>query len=354
MRIAIIGATGNVGTALLKRAQQARSEGRSDLELVGISRRRPDPFTAPYRDVEWHSVDVGDDDDLPALEQALRGADAVVHLAWLIQPNRRQDLLYRTNVTGTEHMLAAAERAGVGHVVCASSVGAYSAAPKDRRTVEDWPTRGIPGSHYSIHKAEQERLLDRFAEEHPDVTVSRLRPGLTFNYRAGSEIGRYFLGGLVARIVPRKPRLPLIPVPPELIFQAVHSDDVAEAYWRVVDQRAPGAFNIAAEPAVDPNALGWVLNARRVFPLPLPVLRAVVDITWRLRLQVTDAGWIDMAAGAPIMDTTRARTVLGWNPVHSSLESISEVIEGMGSGAGRDASPPLSPRNSPGRKILAD
>ncbi len=347
MRIVVIGATGNVGTALLRRLQYARSEeGRTDLELVGISRRKPNPFAAPYRDVEWHSLDVGDPDDLPALEHVLAGADAVVHLAWLIQPMRELDLLRRTNVTGTEHMLMAASAAGVQHIVCASSVGAYSAAPKDKRTTEEWPTRGIPGSHYSVHKAEQERLLDQFEKENPDVMVARLRPGLTFNSQAGSEIGRYFLGGLLARLVPRKPRLPLLPVPTQLVFQAVHADDVADAYWRVLDRRAAGAFNIAAEPVVDPNALGWLLNARRVFPLPLPVLRAVVDLSWRLRLQVTDAGWIDMAAGAPVMDTTRAREMLGWSPRHSSLQAISEVMEGMGSGAGQAASPALLPRRS--------
>jgi nucleoside-diphosphate-sugar epimerase len=124
----------------------------------------------------------------------------------------------------------------------------------------------------------------------------------------------------------------------------VHADDVADAYWRVLQRRASGAFNVAAEPVIDPNALGWLLGARRIMPLPLGLLRAVVDLTWRARLQATDAGWVDMAAAAPIMDTTRAREKLGWSPGRSSLQAIAEVLDGMGSGTGVAGSPPLRAR----------
>ena len=344
MRIVITGATGNAGTALLRRLQAARSEEGADLDLVGIARREPDRNAAPYNAVEWHTLDVGDYKDREALENAFAGADAVVHLAWQIQPNHDRELLRRTNVAGTAHVLGAAKHAGVKHVVCASSVGAYSPAPKDQRTKEGWPAGGIKRSHYSVDKAAQERLLDGFAKENPGIVVARLRPALIFSAEAGSEVGRYFLGSVLPRLIPRKPWLPILPIPKELVFQAVHADDVADAYWRVLERRAEGAFNIAAEPVLDPNALAWILNARRQLPLPLPVLRAVVEVSWRLRLQVTDGGWVDMAAGAPIMDTSRAHSLLGWMPHRSSLEALTEVLDGLGAGKGRKASPPLTPR----------
>ena len=344
MRVVITGATGHVGTALLKRLQQARLEAGADLEIVGVARREPEKHAAPYHGVEWCSVDIGNRTDQPALEKAFAGADAVVHLAWLIQPNHDRELLRRTNVNGTARVLAAARAAGVGHIVCASSVGAYSPAPKDQRINEGWPAGGIQGSHYSEDKAEQERLLDSFAQENPGAVVARLRPALTFSAQAGSEVGRYFLGRAVAWLVPRKPWLPLLAIPKELVFQAVHADDVADAYWRVLERRAGGAFNIAAEPVLDPNALGWVFRTRRLLPLPLSVLRAVVEVSWRLRLQATDGGWIDMAAGAPIMDTARAQDLLGWRPTSSSLQALAEVLDGLGAGKGKQASPPLKPR----------
>lgn len=344
MRIVVTGATGHVGTALLERLLEARNEYGGDLEIVGIARRRPDQEAEAYRDVEWHTLDIGDEGVQPALAKALAGADAVVHLAWLIQPNHDRELLRRTNVEGTAHVLAAATSARVAHVVCASSVGAYSPTSKDPRRNEEWPAGGIRSSHYSTDKAAQERLLDGFAQENPGVVVSRLRPALTFSAGAGSEVGRYFLGRFLARLVPRKPWLPLLPVPQEMVFQAVHAADVADAYWRVLEKRAAGAFNIAAEPVLDPNALGWVFGAQRLVPLPLPVLRAAVEISWHLRLQATDGGWIDMASGAPIMDTTRARTILGWTPRRTSLEALTDMLDGLGSGMGWKPSPPLAPR----------
>ena len=344
MRVAVIGATGNVGTAVLRRLAEARRE-RGDLDVVGIARRRPDTTQPPYDDVEWHSIDVGDTANVPALTEALRGADAVIHLAWLIQPNRDEAELHRVNVQGTENALAAAAAAGVRQFVCASSVGAYSPAPKGRLTDESWPARGIASSHYSRHKGEQEALLDRFELEYPEIPVARLRPGLIFSTDAGSEIGHYFLGRLVPKFFLNKLSLPLIPLPDSFIFQAVHADDIADAYWRVVDQRAEGAFNIAADPIITPELLAGVLGAKRILNVPVKLIRAVVGLTWAAHLQATDPGWVDMAAGAPVMDTTRAREVLGWRPRKTSLESLQYVLDGMSAGNGVAGSPLLAPRS---------
>jgi nucleoside-diphosphate-sugar epimerase len=349
MRIAIIGASGNAGTALLRNLQGQLLKRPGSLQLVGVSRRLPDTTVAPYQGVEWHTMDVGRDADFPLLRSALAGADAVVHLAWLLQPNRDLATLHRTNVTGTANVLEAARQAGVGQIVCASSVGAYSKAPKNQRTDESWPATGIPSSHYSRHKAEQEALLDRFQAEQPGVKVARLRPGLIFQADAGSEVGQYFLGPVLSRLVPGRPWLPVLPVPEDLMFQAVHADDVAEAYWRVLDRGGSGAFNVAAEPVITPQGLGRLLRAKRILPIPMSLLRALVHVTWKLRLQPTDAGWIDMAAGAPIMDTSRARRVLGWEPRRSSMDALAEILQGMGTGEGVAPSPVLKPR----RKLAA-
>lgn len=346
MHIAITGASGNAGTALLRKLQAQLSENPGSMRLTGISRRRPDTSQAPYSGVEWHTLDVGLESDRPLLDAALAGVDSVVHLAWQIQPNRDLEQLYRTNVTGTRNVLAAAGKAGVKQVVCASSVGAYSKAPKDRRTDESWPAGGMPGSHYSRHKAEQEEALDAFLAAHPTIAVARLRPALIFQRNAGSEIGRYFLGRLIPRLLPGRLRLPLLPAPDNLIFQAVHADDVADAYWRVIDQRASGAFNVAAEPVLTPQELARILGARRILPIPMGLLHKIVGLAWNLRLQPTDSGWVEMAAGAPIMDTGRARRILGWEPQIRATDAVREVLEGMGTGKGVTPSPVLKPRQN--------
>ncbi|HWH94278.1 MAG TPA: NAD-dependent epimerase/dehydratase family protein [Baekduia sp.] len=333
MKVAIVGATGNVGSALLRaleRDERVR-------EIVGIARRRP---AATLQKVTWATADIGRaDDDLAGL---LAGADVVVHLAWLIQPSRRPEVLEAVNAAGSRRVFDAALKAGAGTIVFASSVGAYAPGPKDRAVDESWPTDGIATSSYSMHKSRCERMLDALEAEHPHVRVVRLRPALIFQRDAASEIRRYFLGPLMPNPLARRGLLPIVPRTDRLVFQAVHADDVAEAYRRVIAERdVRGAFNIAAEPVLDADELARILHARPV-PVSARALRAAADLSWRARLQPTDPGWVDLGRGVPLMDTTRARTELGWEPRHSAADALLELLDGLGHGAGADT-PPLEP-----------
>src|SRR3954452_4479993 len=183
MRIAVTGASGNVGLALLRALERDDAVD----EVVAIARRPPAEGPAK---AEWRAADIASDDLVPLF----RGADAVVHLAWAIQPSRDSRELESVDVEGRRRVFRAAGEAGVPALVYASSVGAYSPGPKDRAVDESWPTGGIESSFYSAHKAEVERLLDDHEREHPRMPVVRLRPGRIFKREAGSEIRRLFAG----------------------------------------------------------------------------------------------------------------------------------------------------------------
>jgi UDP-glucose 4-epimerase len=329
VKVVVTGATGNVGTSVV----EALSECGEIERIVGLARREPSWTPAK---TEWLEADILTAD----LEQAFRGADAVIHLAWAIHPSRDATTLERINIGGSRRVFDAVAAAEVPKLIYASSVGAYSSGPKDREVDESWPTEGTPSSFYSRHKVAVERQLDRFEPENPEIAVVRLRPALIFKDDAATEIRRLFVGPFLPNFLLRRSLVPALPLIRRLCFQAVHSADVGQAYMRAVLADVRGAFNIAAEPPLGPEQLARHLGVRTV-PVPGAAVRGLVDLSWRLRLQPTPPGWLDMALNVPLMSSERARSELGWNPDHGSLEALEELLEGMRRGQGH-ATPPLA------------
>jgi nucleoside-diphosphate-sugar epimerase len=334
MRVVITGATGNVGTSVLHALVQEPAVD----SIVGIARRVPE---ISFPKTEWAQADVVTDDLVPLF----RGADVVLHLTWAIQPSRDSAALHATNVDGSERTFRAAGEAGVGALVYASSIGAYSPGPKDRAVDESWPTEGIETSFYSVHKAKTERLLDRFEREYPAVRSVRLRPGLIFKGEAATEIRRYFIGPFLPNALVKPSLIPIVPDIEGLRFQAVHSLDIGDAYrLAIVRDDARGPYNVAAEPVLDPDELARLLGARKV-SVPAGAVRAGAAAAWRMRLTPTPEGWVDMGLNVPVMDTTRIRSELGWEPRFSAGDALLELLEGLRERAGADT-PPLSPATS--------
>jgi UDP-glucose 4-epimerase len=328
MKVVVTGATGNVGTSTVRALGQSAEIG----EIVGLARRRPD-WSPPK--TTWLEANVLNAD----LAEIFAGADAVIHLAWAIQPSRDAVTLERINVEGSRRVFDAVAAAGVPKLVYASSVGAYSPGPKDHEVDEDWPTEGTPTSFYSRHKVVVERVLDRFQADNPETRVVRLRPALIFKDEAATEIRRLFVGPFLPSFLLRRGLLFALPRVDRLRFQAVHSEDVGQAYLRAVLADVEGAFNIAAEPPLSPEEMAERIGVRS-FPVPARVVRGLADLSWRMRLQPTPPGWLDMALNVPLMSSERAREQLGWTPRHTSVEALEELVEGMREGRGAKT-PPL-------------
>ncbi len=329
MRVVVVGATGNVGTSVL-RSLEMEPQVES---ILGIARRLPG-LRSPK--TEWAAADVTRDELAPHF----RGADAVILLAWLIQPSRDLNKLWMVNVEGSMRAAWAVKEAGVPALLYASSVGTYSPGPKDRAVDESWPVDGIPTSYYSRQKAEVERRLNYFERQAPDVRVVRMRQGLTFKKEAAQGIRRLFGGSFFPSVLARRGFINFIPEIEGLRSQVVHSYDLGEAYRLALLREARGAFNIAADPVLDAREIGRILDARPV-PVPVTLARASVRLSWQLRLQPVPEGWLDLALNVPIMDTTRAREELGWTPSRSAGDALLDLLGGLRVGAGLDT-PPLS------------
>ncbi|MCZ2809993.1 NAD-dependent epimerase/dehydratase family protein [Modestobacter sp. VKM Ac-2979] len=343
MTVAITGASGNVGTALLRALADT-----GVAEVRGLARRRP-PETEPYAGVRWFRADLGSPDSEPVLAEFLDGVDVVVHLAWALIPDREPDVLHAVNIEGTRRVLAAAGAAGVRHVVHMSSIGTYAAGPQTHPVGEDWPATGVPSSQYSRQKVQCEQFVRDFDAAHPDVTVSVTRPTLVLQPDAASEIGRYFLGpvffpaaralpGAVAKLLP-------LPLPSSLHLGFVHADDVADAISRIIDRRVPGAFNLTAPPNFDADGLAGALGARRV-PVPAVVLRTGMQAAFLAHLLQIEPGWLDLGMGVPPLDTTRARIELDWRARHNGGDLLREFVAALSTGQGHTG-PLLHPGTGP-------
>lgn len=334
MKIVVTGASGNLGTALL------RATVRENWEVAGIARRRPPSAQEPYDRARWLGCDIGAPGAVAVLAEAFSGADAVVHLAWAIHPRRTDPPMTRTNTAGTAQVLRAAAAAGVPHIVCASSVAAYTPAGRRRRVDEQWPRAGVPGSAYSQGKAVLEAQLDAFELRQPALRIARIRPCAIVQDAAAAEFGDWLFGPWLPRPVIGRSWVP-VPLWKKLRMQFVHADDVAAAIVSVLRRRAAGAFNLAAEPVLPARALAPIFGGFRL-PVSRAVLAAGCAMSWRLGLQPLHPAWLALADRACLVDSAKAARDLDWMPRHDATAVAGELATMLAAGR-TGLSAPLAP-----------
>lgn len=168
MRIAVIGASGRLGAALIPAALAA------GYEVVAVDRDAPGHSGA---ELTTRTADVT---NYPDLKSALTGCDALVHLAAYTAPTAQPEpVVHHNNVTASYNALLAAEAHGITRVCLASSVnaigGVYSALPRyDYFPVDELHPR-YPEDAYSLSKLIAEEQAAAFARRIPGLSVGCLR-----------------------------------------------------------------------------------------------------------------------------------------------------------------------------------
>ncbi len=117
----------------------------------------------------------GDVLDAPAVEDAARGCDFIVHCAYGNSGDYQHQR--RVNVEGTRNVMAAARRVRSRRVVCISTLSVYGALP-DGDLTEESPRRRS-GSAYGDSKLEAEQIALGYYERH-QVPVSVLQPTIIY------------------------------------------------------------------------------------------------------------------------------------------------------------------------------
>lgn len=318
LTVAVTGPTGTFGLALMPLLEADDRVAR----VIGIARRPFDPMEHGWTKLEYRRGDVRDEH---ALRAAFDGADVVVHLAFLIVSGGKETT-QAINVEGTLNAFRAAAASGAGRFVYASSVAAYGFHADNPIGIrEDWPTRPADRLFYAQEKAGLEHLLLEEAAAHPRVALYLLRPPLVLGPGAvGAKVSipgvlapLVRAGGAGLRLLRGLPALvPAVPL------QVVHHDDVAEALSLcVVGAGEPGAYNIAADEVITFVDVARALGLRP-WPLPAAPVARLAGAAARLPHLPSGAQWVEALSHPAIMDTTKARTVLGWAPRHTAADSL--------------------------------
>lgn len=327
LTVAVTGPTGTFGFGLIPLLQSDERVSR----VVGIARRPFDPAEHGWDKMQYRQGDVR---DAQALEEAFRGADVVVHLAFMITGTGSRETTRAINVDGTLNAFRAAAAAGAKRFVYASSVAAYGWHDDNPVPMtEEWPTRPAAHLFYGQEKAELEQLLREEAEQHPELQLYLLRPPIVLGPNAvgAKDVLPGPLSGLAGRFVSNVGRSPVrIPAPvPDLPVQFIHEEDVGQAFLLcVVAAGPPGAYNITGD-----GVLSGVDVARELGlnPIPFPgglaqtAAKAAAALP-KLPFVPPAAEWVEAITHPSIMDASKAKRELGWKPRYTSLEALRDTL----------------------------
>jgi nucleoside-diphosphate-sugar epimerase len=324
LTVAVTGPTGTFGFGLMPLLQNDDRIRR----VIGIARRRFDPGEYGWTKMEYRRGDVR---DRAALEAAFADADVVVHLAFMVTGNAPRHTIREINIEGTRNAVEAAASVNAERFVYASSVAAYGFHRDNPAAItEDWPTRPAKRLFYAREKAELEHLLDTAAKAHPDLEIFVLRPPVVLGPHVVGAKG--FVPGplsavgarVAAAVLPL--RLPLPAAVPDVPMQFVHEDDVGQALLLcVVGAGPPGAYNIAGDGVVTGAEIARQLGLVAV-PIPGRLVRAAARVMISMPLP-PQAQWLEAAAQPSIVETTKAKRELGWQPRYTSAEALRDTIQ---------------------------
>lgn len=233
MKIAMIGASGFVGTRLIDLLKEDKSYSIKNIDLV------PSHF---FNDITV----IGDVRNQEQVDKELKGYDVVVLLA----AQHRDDvsptsLYYDTNVGGMEVTLRAMEKNGIKRIVFFSSVAVYGLNKENPN--ESHPAD--PFNHYGKSKWQAEQVLRKWYETHADWNIDIIRPTVIFGERNRGNVYnllKQISSGKFLMVGNGKNRKSMAYVGNIVAFVKYMIDNVTEGY---------NVFNYIDKPDTDMNNL---------------------------------------------------------------------------------------------------
>ena len=324
LTVAVTGPTGEIGISAVTALEREPTVD----TIIGMARRPFDPSACGWVKTTYQQGDILEREAVDAL---VARADVLIHLAFIIMGSREESA--RINLQGTRNVFeatVAAERPR--RLVYTSSVAAYGYhSDNPVPLTEDVPVRGSAEHYYSEQKAACEALLAEVTKD-SSLEVFTLRPCIVAGPGAtalADAMPWNQLPGPVRAVSKVAPILKPVVPDPGFPMQLVHHDDVAEAIALAATAPAPpGAYNIAGDGVVTVSQVAKALGGRPV-RVPAVAASAASAAISRVPFVPSMLEWLHSARTSVVMDTTKARTQLGWRPVYSSSETLAALASAV-------------------------
>lgn len=247
--------------------------------------------------------------------------DTVVHMSVISTPGAAggRASMKELNVIGTMQLMAACQTAPlVQRLVVKSSTTVYGASPGDPAMFrEDMIARRLPTSGYAKDVHEVEGYVRGFARRRPDVRVTMLR--------AANVLGPHVVSPITSHL-----RLPVVPTvlghDPRLQF--LHERDLQAVLLHAVRTEVAGTFNVAGDGML---LLSQVVRrlGRPTIPLPAMAARRFGAAARQVHLADFPREQVALLTYGRGVETTRMRTMLGFEPTYTTAEALADFAVGL-------------------------
>ncbi len=305
MKVAITGISSYLASAIVPFLEKDDNIS----EILGIDLVEP---KLTSKKIKFAKRDVRD----KSLAEDLKGCEALIHLAFIVSPLKHKKEIYSINVDGSKNVFDCALASSIKKIIHASSVAAYgSFLDNPVPIVEMQPVRLMrPKFYYNATKYIVEKYLDELEKAHPEVVITRLRPHIFLGPNINNHFQRSFKGTAIMSFFP------------EQLSQYAWVEDVAQAFYLALVKDAPGAFNIAGDNPLSDLEIAKRLG-KKCGKLPYKTALFFFNVLYKSRIQRrADPGWIRCARYPIIVDSSKAKEVLGWKPKYDTFGTIQAFI----------------------------
>jgi len=315
MKVAITGINSGIAKVLVPILQNDPSI--EKIVGIDVSSFKGDPVK-----IEFLKIDIRDSDNL---EKALKGTDVLIHLAFIVIPNKIPPLneIYDININGSIRVFKAAAKNSVKKIIHLSSVSAYGHIDQIPYIVdENSALLGIKTKdfYYSYSKAVVELFLDKFSKKYPFITITRIRPPII----AGGPFRSHIIS------LKTLGRIKIIPQKIQGLLQLVHIDDLCEIINFFIKHDYHGPINVTSNPIDYHKFLQTRFKINFIFYIPIIVINLIIKIGKLCKPLSRYTGWIQAYKNNSILKSDLIKTLIkGWKPKYSTEQCIELALKNL-------------------------